>query len=376
MDYSQEYLTFTFEDSTSEKTISFTYATEYSEDKNNWTAASGKITFTANKIYLRRSGSTYYGKFDTSPFYDISTNFIASGNIMSLLYGDNFKEATVLPSKSCFTMLFANCKQLYDARNLILPATALTSDCYSYMFEGCANLVSPPKLPATALAAYCYQWMFKDCTSLENAPELPATETENYCYWYMFQGCSKLKEAPQLKSTVLCMAVYSHMFEGCSSLTSAPDLPTPSIMNHSAYTGMFAYCTNLTTAPKIEITLSNSAAYAKMFEGDEKLEDASAINIETVGVESNEYMFRDCTALAIPPTISVGTLSAKYCFREMFKNTKLSSLKVATTAINRTDCLTDWLNGVTTEGVFYKPSGATYTDTTLKLPSTWTVEAY
>ena len=60
----------------------------------------------------------------------------------------------------------------------------------------------------------------------------------------------------------------------------------------------------------------------------------------------------------------------------MFKKcTSLTSLKAEFTTISD-GALTDWLANITTTGKFYKPVSATYDDTALNLPSTWTVETY
>lgn len=97
--------------------------------------------------------------------------FICLGNIMSLLYGDDFEDKTTIPSVGCFLRLFYNCRDLLTAPEL--PATTLTDYCYNYMFTNCNNMIpdadlenipefpiTSPKLPATTLCNYCYQSMF------------------------------------------------------------------------------------------------------------------------------------------------------------------------------------------------------------------------
>ena len=66
------------------------------------------------------------------------------GNIMSILYGDNFKGQTTLdPVGSNLRGIFAN-SRVVDAENLILPATTLTDYCYSNMFDRCQSLEKAP----------------------------------------------------------------------------------------------------------------------------------------------------------------------------------------------------------------------------------------
>ena len=89
------------------------------------------------------------------------------GNVMSVLYGDNFIGQTSFPngSNSNFYGFFSGLGVI-DVSNLILPATTLTEDCYAAMFAGCTSLVNAPELPATTLVDKCYEGMFQYCSSL------------------------------------------------------------------------------------------------------------------------------------------------------------------------------------------------------------------
>ena len=172
--------------------------------------------------------------------------FNVEGNIMSLLYGDNFEGQIDLSGKDkVFYKLFNNCTTLKSTENLILPATTLASHCYSYMFEGCTGLTTVPKiLPATTLATYCYSWMFYGCTSLISTPQLPATTLVDYCYSRMFSNCTSLTTAPQLPATTLVSNCYPNMFYGCTNLTTAPELPATTLVDYCYYS-MFRDCSNL-----------------------------------------------------------------------------------------------------------------------------------
>lgn len=130
----------------------------------------------------------------------INTTFTATGafkvygNVMSLLYGDNFIEEVNLTNRnSAFNNLFKSNIYITDASDLILPATTLSTSCYANMFYGCTSLVTAPKiLPATTLVAYCYSIMFYGCSKLEKSPILPATTLVKYCYQMMFRECSNM----------------------------------------------------------------------------------------------------------------------------------------------------------------------------------------
>lgn len=93
--------------------------------------------------------------------------FKVYGNSMSLIYGDQFIGQTSLNEINyVFRDLFANCENLLDASNLVLPAITLTQSCYYDMFNNCASITRAPELPATRLVDTCYYQMFKGCTNL------------------------------------------------------------------------------------------------------------------------------------------------------------------------------------------------------------------
>jgi hypothetical protein len=138
------------------------------------------------------------GKFSESTAY-----FDVKGNIMSLLFGDDYANQTSLSNKNCaFAALFFQAKVI-DASNLILPATTLSYYCYAFLFQGCTSLTTAPQLPAITLAECCYKNMFYDCTSLIIAPQLNATTLSDGCYYNMFGGCTTLTTAPELRVTTL-----------------------------------------------------------------------------------------------------------------------------------------------------------------------------
>lgn len=153
----------------------------------------------------------------------ISTGkFNIKGNIMSLLYGDDFIGKTVFPKNEPgefpFSLLFVN-TDVVDASKLVLPATTLTDFCYEGMFQNCESLVKAPRiLPAMKLAKSCYYDMFSGCRNLTTAPELPATELVQSCYYAMFDTCKSLTTAPVLPATTLVDNCYGGMFTLCWNL--------------------------------------------------------------------------------------------------------------------------------------------------------------
>ena len=250
----------------------------------------------------------------------------ASGNIMSIAYGDDFIGQTSMSGKG-FQYLFSygfvtgdDDFSLIDAGNLILPATTLSKGCYDSMFNRCASLTTAPELPATILADYCYASMFSRCTSLTAAPELPATTLAEDCYQTMFGNCTSLTEAPELPATTLAEGCYYYMFYGCTSLVTAPELPARTLVD-SCYYYMFYGCTSLVTAPELPArTLVDSCYY---------------------------YMFFGCSSL--------------------------NYIKCLATDISANSCTCDWVHGVSDSGTFVKaiedwPTGGD------GIPEGWTVE--
>ena len=154
-----------------------------------------KIQFKGNNAQYANSSSNY------NSFNGSTASFEIEGNIMSLIYGDNFKNNSTISSAYAFTSLFEYCANLVSAENLILPATTLTNSCYRNMFYNCTSLTTAPALPATKLADSCYSNMFLGCTKLTTAPALPATTLANNCYSNMFWGCTSLITAPELPAT-------------------------------------------------------------------------------------------------------------------------------------------------------------------------------
>ena len=115
-------------------------------------------------------------------------NYKAYGNIMSLLFYDNYYKSQLNNSLRCaFFLLFR--------RNGIItpplfPATELSNYCYYGTFEYCQFLSEAPTLPALVLASNCYRKMFMG-TAI-TAITLPATTPQSYSYRAMLQSCSNL----------------------------------------------------------------------------------------------------------------------------------------------------------------------------------------
>ena len=226
--------------------------TELAANGTTPTVAAGNKIMWKNNTTLSPTSSDGIGTFTSSKNFDVE------GNIMSLLYGDNFVGQTSLNGEdSVFRYLFKDSK-VRKAESLVLPAKKVTTNGYVSMFNGCSSLISAPELPATTLESRCYAYMFQYCTSLTTAPTiLPAMALTINCYMFMFSGCTSLASAPELPATSLSDFCYENMFSGCTSLTTAPTLPATTLFT-SCYDSMFYGCTHLNYVKMLATDISEN----------------------------------------------------------------------------------------------------------------------
>ena len=221
----------------------------YSFDGTNWTTwdYSNLTIPSGSTVYMKGNNPNGFNSLNNTKKFTMSGSIAANGNIMSLLYDDNFEGQLTIPNDYCFY----------------------------YLFHDCSSLTSAPELPATTLTSYCYGGMFQNCTSLTTAPELPSTSLQSDCYRSMFIGCTNLTSAPELPATTLVSECYRTMFQACTSLTTAPVLPAKTLVSNCYY-GMFTNCSNLnyikamfTTTPSTSYTnnwvngVASSGTYVK-----------------------------------------------------------------------------------------------------------------
>ena len=160
-----------------------------STDGTNW-ASMGTTDTTAieatipanSKLYLKATANSWSnGKYNN--IISASGAHNVGGNIMSLIYGDNFIGKTSFPSGSSynFNKLFHNNRYLISANDLALPATTLADNCYDSMFKNCTSLTTAPALPATTLARGCYVNMFDSCRRLNKVTTYAADISASNC---------------------------------------------------------------------------------------------------------------------------------------------------------------------------------------------------
>jgi len=326
-----DYLTFVAQE---DGTFAFTNAVDYSLDSGStWT------TLAANtNTPTIGSGSSIMWKAELTPENGIGTfsssgNFIASGNPLSLLFGNAFSNVIDLTGYDyAFKLLFNNCTKLTSINDLTLQATTLAEGCYAEMFFGCTSLTTIPSglLPSMTLATKCYEGMFEGCTSLTTVPSglLKANTVSASGYCAMFQDCTSLAtvENAAMRATTMSEGSCQDMFNRCSSLTSVSN-------------SLFADVTTL--------------AYRCFY-----------------------CMFYKCTSLQTAPNLLMGVL-AERCFEAMFYDcARLSKIVCLATDISANGCTKDWVSGVqTSNGRFIKDSSNnSWTNGYNGIPNNWTIQ--
>lgn len=143
--------------------------------------------------------------------------------------------------------------------------------------------------------------------------------------------------------------VFSFLFSNCTTIQSVSEnfLPATTLAN-KCYDGMFKGCTRLINAPELPATTLASYCYSSMFYG--------------------------CTSLVNTPELPAATLVSS-CYRNMFYGcSTLNYIKMLATDISASDCLYDWVNGVSPTGTFVKNKDATWdVRGESGIPNDWTI---
>lgn len=226
-------------------------------------------------IHFKAVRSTYCPS-ENAPyrmFRRSTATYDVEGNIMSLIYGEDFDNNTEFAEGSRNNLIRAFYDEpVRDASKLILPASYVNEQAYKTMFRGCSNLIQGPVILANDFGPMACEYMFAECTALTGTPEINATGSiSDWAFHETFSGCTALVEFNgDLSGTqdghADSGAMFSGMFRGCTALTVPPQLPQTEVFE-SAYSDMFSGCTSLTTAPVLPAAYIPKGAYRAMFAG-------------------------------------------------------------------------------------------------------------
>lgn len=209
--------------------------------------AGGKVLWKANAARLS-SSPTAYSNFTSTGRFNVS------GNIMSLLYGDNhYGQTDTRAYVYSFGSLFRDNTNLIDASQLKLPTGKLNTADLLGLFRGCTNLVHGAPLYAPNINASTCYWMYYGCSSMTEMPTIAATTMlnddgttpANYGLYYAFYGCSNMEGEVRLNIVGdVGQQVLDACFMNCSKITSA-DLAFNGSLGKTAFRAAFRNCSSL-----------------------------------------------------------------------------------------------------------------------------------
>lgn len=386
------------------------FTVEYKVENNDWASSNNaSISIKANageRVWFRGQNETYTTGDSENGYKQTSINcyngeFYLYGNMMSLIYGDDFGEKTGISGEYTFYKMFMQNTNIinHPTLDIELPATTLSPSCYRNMFYKCTKLTRAPKLPAKILTEACYSSMFAYCTALktfpemaatdmaymsctwmmmgsgiEEAPELPAMNLARSCYEFMFMECPNLKRAMSvLPATELAPNCYTGMFQRAYELENAPELPAMDL-EYSCYSHMFNGCKALTKAPKLPATSLAEACYQRMF-GNSGLTEAPELPAMNLEVMCYQYMFEGCKSLTKAPVLPATQLNY-WCYEYMFHDcSSLNYIKADFLTTPSGSYTPNWVEGVSETGTFVKNPNATWDVRGVNgIPEGWTIE--
>lgn len=351
---------------------------KYSIDKINWQNLAKDTDITlenvGDKVYFKGNnpnGVSCVSDEAYMKFVFSNGSISASGNINSLLDDGDGSTITTIPNDYCFFALFYNNPNITTPPDL--PATTLTTGCYSYIFGYCTSLTEAPALPATNLASYCYQSMFYGCSSITSLPTLPATTIPDYAYNQMFRGTS-ITSTPNYSFVSVGQHGIEQMFRECTSLTTAGNLYVDTI-GDSGCMQIYLNCTALTTAGTINSNYFGYRACLGMFQNCTSLTSAGAVgnSSSVISEQCLNTMFYGCTSLINAPALLATTLTGRDCYAGMFQNcSSLNQIKINYTGPFDYSYFYIWVSGVSSTGNFYY-NGTDTTRGVNAIPEGWTV---
>ena len=406
------------------------YIMSWSYDKTNWNSIQESVTGLdpSKKVYLKILGSNSYRQWDTMRFGS-GDHVTISGSIVSLIWADSYTEHTTVTYEQTFRRCFADCVELVDASNLIIPITNSLGSDYAEMFSGCINLVSGPSTPIPCHNLgknACYR-MFYGCTSLKSGLKGTFNTLGDYACKEMYKGCINLNSVGNYYLDSIGKSGMESCFEGCSSLSwcslemngdmteccfkncfngcsglnsdtsfggminlSGISIKAQNTAKEACYR-MFYGCTGLAAFGDLPGTVLTDYCYYEMFKGCTSLGSFGTLGA-TSGLNNARYsmygMFEGCTSLTTAPTLSIhnlDSLQAVY-WRLFYGCSSLNYIKALfLTDPAQTNGLEDqtrwywpytkdWVYGVAEKGVFEQDDDAAWFRTGVNaIPLTWTM---
>ena len=309
-----KYLTFTaLEDTTFKLTIgsavseSILSSISYSTDNgktwnttNNVDSETVTITTptinTGNKVLWKGIGTgvsttiNNSNRPSTSSIFSSSGSFNAEGNIMSLIYDDDFSDKKSVQGTYNFALLFysyntTDTAKVVSAKDMVLPIKSVPTCGYFRMFQGCTLVEAPSVIEAESIAA-------SGCMST-------------------FWGCENLKTIPKLQATTLGVESCKAMFESCTGLETVTEIPTATSADITSYDNIFNQCTGLTS-----VTIQNGVTSIGQY-AFQNCSGLTSVNIPNSITSIGMFAFSNCSGLTsfeIPSGVtSINAQVFSYC---------------------------------------------------------------
>lgn len=131
-----------------------------------------------SRLYLRAETSSWSSSssFGSNNSINVNKNYSIGGNLLSLLYGEEFNGQTECKNDSAnaFLGLFFKEEYLVDASSLQLNAGIVPMGAYDSMFHFCYNLESAPIIKGQTFGNSSCSVLFKECSKI-NRIECHAT---------------------------------------------------------------------------------------------------------------------------------------------------------------------------------------------------------
>ena len=138
-------------------------------------------------IHFKGSNARLGTAYDAGHYFRATGDYEISGEISSLINGNDYDTELSGASTYTFAQLFSGDTHLVNAENLKVSSTQLPESCFNSTFRSCTNLVKAPELPSTILGSEAYSSMFESCTGLAYPPkELNFTSVQSKTYNRMF----------------------------------------------------------------------------------------------------------------------------------------------------------------------------------------------
>ena len=217
-----------------------------------------------------------------------------SGNIMSLVYGDDF---LTYPLDDDFKLT----GDWAGARNIsglnfprVIKHGASWDGCCQGMFNGNGTVNSLPILPCTTVPAFCYYEMFKWNTGLTDLSSyhIKASNITDHSLNNMFAYCTNMTLPPVFDNVLNCYGnidgPIDYIFDGCSSLTRIPNMTLGPVDTWGfGLVNLFHECTSLT---------DESSRYIKYV-------DNNKYNYTSQPEINLSHTFEGCTSLTKSPKL-------------------------------------------------------------------------